>query len=280
MPRKICGLGFDCASMMLQPGIDPGFCLNYDTCGAAIKLTPDEEIELIRVREIQAQQRQQEYERIQERFRTTRRQAAVMMLMSRGCPSSAESLGVDAKIQEIAACIEQLHHQLNHLEGQYIAPPGCEVHHYNVKRPSGVYGYNKLTASEPIFEPSSKQEKVRVIHLSHDYDPRNLQARLGIERRNQLTRVRTLLAGAVELLQEAANTLGQGSLAEDNSLLMTVDSTLSTNPINEPSPERDRLLREEHHRPFTNEPNPSPDDMVDIVETQENSITAQIETLS
>lgn len=33
------------------------------------------------------------------------------------------------------------------------------------------------------------------------------QARLGIERRNQLTRVRTLLATTVELLLEAANTL-------------------------------------------------------------------------
>ncbi|WP_199331262.1 MULTISPECIES: hypothetical protein [unclassified Calothrix] len=207
MPRKICGLGFDCASMMLQPGIDPGECFNYPTCGAAIKLTPDEEIELIRVREIASQQRQQEWERREEIFRTTRREAAVMMLMSRGCPQSVQSLGVAAQMEAIAACVERLHHNLNNLEGCYIAPGGCEVHHYNVKRPSGVYGYNKLTATEPIFEPSEKQQKVKVVHLSHDDDPRNTEARLGIERRNQLTRVRTLLATTVELLQEAANTL-------------------------------------------------------------------------
>ncbi|WP_193200969.1 hypothetical protein [Nostoc sp. MG11] len=65
MPTKICGLGFDCASMMLQPGmLDSGECLNYKTCGSAIKLSPDEQIELIRVREI-------ELERIQETVRTT-----------------------------------------------------------------------------------------------------------------------------------------------------------------------------------------------------------------
>jgi hypothetical protein len=210
MPRKICGLGFDCASMMLQPGLlDSGECLNYKTCGSAVKLTPDEEIELIRVRQIESQQRQQEWERIQETFRTTRRQAALMMLMSRGCPQTAESLGVTAQMQAITDQLEQLHHNLNNIEGQYIAPPGCEVHHYSVKRPSGVYGYNKLTAKEPIFDPSERQEKVRVIHLSDDEDPRNLEARLGIGRRNQLRNVRTLLATAVELLHQAANTLNQ-----------------------------------------------------------------------
>ncbi|BAZ03039.1 hypothetical protein NIES37_70520 (plasmid) [Tolypothrix tenuis PCC 7101] len=218
MPQKICGLGFDCASMMLQPGLDPSECLNYKTCGAATKLTPDEEIELIRVRQIAAQERQQEWERIQETFRTTRREAAVMMLMSRGCPQSAESLGVAAQMAAIAASVAQLHQNLNNIEGLYIAPSGCEVHHYNVKRPSGVYGYNKLTADEPIFEPSEKQEKVRVIHLSHDDDPRNTEARLGIERRNQLTRVRTFLATAVELLQEAANTISEQSSDEERSV--------------------------------------------------------------
>ncbi|BAT56968.1 hypothetical protein NOS3756_59800 (plasmid) [Nostoc sp. NIES-3756] len=271
MPRKICGLGFDCASMMLQPGIDPGFCLNYETCGAATKLTPDEEIELIRVREIEIRSRRERRQRVQETIRTTRRQAAVMMLMSRGCPQNAESLGVTAQMQEIAACVEQLHHQLNNLEGHYIAPPGCEVHHYNVKRPSGVYGYNKLTASEPIFEPSEKQERVRVIHLSHDYDPRNVQARLGIDRRNKLTRVRTLLAGAVELLQSCASTLSDESLVQSNSLLMTVDSRLSTHEVSEPSPAVG-------DRPITNEPNPSPNHLVEIVETQEHDTIAQIET--
>nr|AAT41926.1 hypothetical protein [Fremyella diplosiphon Fd33] len=175
-------------------------------------------MELIRVRQIAAQERQQEWERIQETFRTTRREAAVMMLMSRGCPQSAELLGLTAQMAAIAASVAQLHQNLNNLEGCYIAPPGCEVHHYNVKRPSGVYGYNKLTADEPIFEPSAKQQKVRVIHLSHDDDPRNTEARLGIARRNQLSCVRTLLVKAVELLQEAANTLSEQSSDEERSV--------------------------------------------------------------
>ena len=79
-------------------------------------------------------------------------------------------------------------------------------------------GYNKLTAPEPIFEPSEKQQKVKVVHLSHDDDPRNTEARLGIERRNQLTRVRTLLATTVELLQEAANTLTEQPSYEERSV--------------------------------------------------------------
>ncbi|MDM9383488.1 hypothetical protein QUB80_22635 [Chlorogloeopsis sp. ULAP01] len=262
MPRKICGLGFDCASMMLQPGIDPGECLNYKTCGAATKLTPDEEIELIRVREIEAQERElrvrlwnQEWERIQETFRTTRRQAAIMMLMSRGCPQSPESLGVTAPLQAIAACVQQLHHHLNNLEGQYIAPGGCEVHHYSVKRPSGIYDYNKLTADEPIFEPSQKEQKVRVVHLSHDDDPRNLEARLGIERRNQLTRVRTLLASTVELLHSCANILSEDSSVEDNSLLRSGHSSL---------PQSDRSS-------FSSELNTSPENGDEILGIEENT---------
>lgn len=213
MPTKICGLGFDCASMMLQPGLlDSGECLNYKTCGSAMKLSPDEEIELIRVRLL-------EQERLRETFRITRRQAAIMMLMARGCPQTALSLGVTERMDAIASLVEQLHEQLNNKEGQYIAPPGCEVHHYSVKRPSGVYGYKKLTAREPIFEPSIEKQLVKVIHLSHDNDPRFLEAQLGIERRNRLMRVRTLLTTAESLLRSCANTLREES-PEDNSLLI------------------------------------------------------------
>lgn len=39
-----------------------------------------------------------------------------------------------------------------------------------------------------------------------------------IERRNQLTRVRTFLATAVELLQEAANTISEQSSDEERSV--------------------------------------------------------------
>lgn len=178
---------------MLKPGIGPGECLNYKTCGSALELSPDEEIELIRARE----------ERW-ELFRTTRRQAAIMMLMQRACPATAQSLGVTEQVEAIATTLQQLQERLNGMSGQYIAPLGCEVHRYSVKRPSGVYVYNKLTAKEPIFKPSELEDNVKVLHLSHDDDPRNTEARLGIERRNKLTHVRTLLERAAKLLHLAA----------------------------------------------------------------------------
>ena len=193
MPQKRCGLGFDCASMMLQPGLDPGECENYATCGSATKLTPEEEFELIRWREIQAQERQQQWERYRETIWVNRYQAALMMLMSRGCPQTPESLGVVDLLTNLATKVEEVRSQLPQFQGQYIAPEKCEAHTYNVKRFSSVYCYNKLTAAEAIFDPSEKNQKVKVIHLSNDYDPRNSEARLGIERRNTLTQVRLML---------------------------------------------------------------------------------------
>ncbi|MEH2289363.1 hypothetical protein [Nostoc sp.] len=146
--------------------------------------------------------------------------AAIMMLMARGCPQTALSLGVTERMDAIASLVKQLYKQLKNKEGQYIAPSGCEVHHYSVKRPSGVYGYNKLTAREPIFEPSIEKQLVKVIHLSHDNDPRFLEAQLGIERRNRLMRVRTLLTTAESLLRSCVNILREESSPEDNSLLI------------------------------------------------------------
>lgn len=49
MAEKICGLGFDCGSMMLCPSIDPGDCENYQACADAKKLQPQESFE-IRIR--------------------------------------------------------------------------------------------------------------------------------------------------------------------------------------------------------------------------------------
>ena len=125
-----------------------------------------------------------------------------MMLMSRGCPQSIDSLGVSEAIASVESRLSQLWLQLGEYEGEgvYIAPPGCEVHGYNVKRPSGTYFYNKLTAETAIFEPSKKRQKVRVIHLSHDDDARNLEAREGIERRNKLLRLVSKLTQAEQLL--------------------------------------------------------------------------------
>jgi hypothetical protein len=192
MPQKRCGLSFDCASMQMSPGLDPGDCPNYKTCGSAIALTPDEEFEFIRVRQQQ-----------QERVRLSRRQAARTMLRSRGCPQSAQSLGVTAQVEAIAQQIADLQMTLNLLSEQnsYIAPEGCETHRYEVKRPYGSYPYNQLAAKTAIF--GSSHRPVKVIHLSHDDDPRNLEARAGIDRRNRLLQARTQLNQAIEALTRA-----------------------------------------------------------------------------
>lgn len=212
MPLKRCGLGFDCASMMMQPGLDAGDCENYATCGFATRLTPEEEFELIVCREVQAQQRQERRRRQQEIIRVNRHTCALIMLMSRGCPQTPDSLGVVELLSRITPLVEELRSQLAYFEGQYIAPEKCEAHTYNVKRPLGTYQYNKLTAAEAIFEPSEKAQKVRVIHLSNDDDPRNLEARLGIERRNALTQARTQLNVAHQSLTQALELLQSSSI--------------------------------------------------------------------
>jgi hypothetical protein len=203
MPRKTCGFGFSCAAMMMQPGLEPKDCQNFKACGSATTLTPEEEVELIRIREIRWQQAQEEYRRFQERIRVTRHRAAVMMLMARGCPQTPESLEVTESISVIDAHLETLRSHLQHFEGKYIAPEACEIHQYSVKRPYGKYRYNKLTAEAAIFEPSEKEAKVRVIHLSHDDDPRNLEGQHGIDRRNTLTQIRTQLKLAEAALVQA-----------------------------------------------------------------------------
>lgn len=214
MPKKKCGFGFNCGTMMMQPGLETGDCPNYQTCGSATELTPEEEVELILVREEQRRvweeenrRWHEEQERIQERIRVTRHQAAVMMLMARGCPQSLESLDVAELLVRVESRLAELRSRLSEQFGEdvYIAPVECEAHRYNVKRPGGVYWYNKLTAEEPVFEPSERESKVRVIHLSHDDDPRNIQARAGIQRRNQLVQLNTQLRLVERALADALN---------------------------------------------------------------------------
>lgn len=210
MPKKKCGFGFNCAAMMLQPGLEPKDCLNYETCGSASELTPDEEVELIRVREVQRQEAQQQWERIQERIRVSRHWAALMMLTERGCSQSLENFGVVDSMASIEIRIQELRSRIAQFtEGFYIAPDNCEAHRYNVKRPSGTYWYNKLTSREAIFEPEEREEKVKVIHLSHDDDPRNTEGRLGIERRNRLHQLQTQLRIAEEALEQAGAVLNE-----------------------------------------------------------------------
>ncbi|MEW6499505.1 MAG: hypothetical protein AB1589_44635, partial [Cyanobacteriota bacterium] len=180
MPKKRCGFGFDCAGMMMQPGLEAGDCPNYATCGAAQEYTDDDVIELVRIRE-----------EGRERIRINRGEAARMMLMQRGCSQTPESLGVTQLVSEIESTISAIKERLTDFDGHYIAVEGAEVHQYNVKRWGRLYQYEKLSSREAIFEPVEQSQKVKVVHLGHSNDPRCSEAQVGIERRNRLTQSRS-----------------------------------------------------------------------------------------
>ncbi len=193
MPIKRCHFGFSCAAMMMTPGLIADDCPNQQTCGTFSEYTPEERVELIRVR----REREQI---IRETIRCTQRQAAAMMLLQRGCPQTVESLGVSEALAAVELRLTEVRSHLARFENQYIAPTGSETHRYNVKRGYATYWYNKLTSESSIFEPSVRQGMVRVIHLSHDDDPRNLEARQGIERRNKLLSLRSQLRQIEQIL--------------------------------------------------------------------------------
>lgn len=211
MPVKRCSFGFNCGSMMMQPGLMAEDCPNHQTCGLLTDLTPDEEVELIRVREVEFRESQERARQEREAFRVTQRQAAILMLQMRGCSQSVESLGLIAVLNQAESLLGEVRSQLGTFEVGYVAPVECEAHRYNVKRPRGVYWYNKLTAGAAIFEPSERDRKVRVIHLSHDDDARNQEARAGIERRNKLLRAKTQLNLVVGQLFDVLSLLSDES---------------------------------------------------------------------
>lgn len=190
MVKKKCGFGFNCGSMMQQPGLLAEQCPNKSVCGTISDLLPNTEVELYRIR--QPIDREQS-ELVREIFRVNQQQAASYMLRMRGCPQNLESLGILESLVAVENQLRELRTQLAQFEDVYIPPQGCEAHTYNVKRPWGIYPYNKLTSEQAIFEPSEKVRRVKVIHLSKNDDPRNQEARAGIERRNKLMKLSTRL---------------------------------------------------------------------------------------
>lgn len=193
---------------MLSPGLAAENCPNHEVCGLISELAPEEEVELIRIR-------QHERERIQELILVDQRGAAKMMLASRGCPQSLEAMRIPEAITEIEAKLIELRTRLEQFEGEYIAPFQCELHSYNVKRPWGTYGYFKLSSEIAIFEPSEKQEKVKVIHCSKEGDPRHTVAQEGIERRNKLSHLSSRLIQIKDALNEVLASI-EPSLESEN----------------------------------------------------------------
>lgn len=207
MPTELCAYGFSCASMMMQPGLTAQNCPNKDTCGTIIELTQNDLIELDRAR-------LENNRRIVERVRMTRGEAAHYLLASRGCPQTSESLGVNETIDQLRDAIAQLETTIAELSVGYIAPMGVEAHRYSVKRPYATYEYNKLSAKTAIFPPQIKEELVKVMHLSRDDDPRNIEGRSGIERRNRLGAIRTSIQAATNMLKGAIELASNRSIDE------------------------------------------------------------------
>jgi hypothetical protein len=194
MPIRMCAYGFSCASMMMEPGLTAGDCPNRDICGTIRQLTEEDRVEL-------------HYARIEHNVRTidtmitNGRDAALYLLSTRACPQTPASLGITETLDRLRSTLSQLEETIAQLsEDCYVAPIGVEAHRYLVKRPYGIYQYNKLTSREAIFPPQEREESVKVIHLSSDYDSRNFEGRAGIERRNRLLAIRTAIDTAEALL--------------------------------------------------------------------------------
>jgi hypothetical protein len=194
MPIRMCAYGFSCASMMIEPGLTAEDCPNKNVCGTIRQLTEEDRVEL-------------HYARIENNRRmidtmmTNGRDAALYLLSTRACPQTPASLGITATLDRLRSTLSQLEETIAQLsEDCYVAPIGVEAHRYLVKRPYGIYQYNKLTSREAIFPPQEREESVKVIHLSSDYDSRNFEGRAGIERRNRLLAIRTAIDTAEALL--------------------------------------------------------------------------------
>ncbi|BAY59244.1 hypothetical protein NIES2135_61210 (plasmid) [Leptolyngbya boryana NIES-2135] len=205
--------------MMMTPGLEANDCPNRRTCGEIVEYTAEERAELIRVEVARGRRRRR-------RIAVSRHEAAVMMLMARGNPQTLAEFDVPELLTTLTRSLTTIQQVIaEQYEGQFIAPPNTEAHRYNVKKKRirvdsnedgtvseveyrAVYWYNKLSADEQIFEPVIEERRVKEIHLSHNDDPRNLEGRRGIERRNRLTLLRNRLgaiaaelAEVVELMQ-------------------------------------------------------------------------------
>ena len=202
--------------MMQQLELRVEDCPNLSVCGMAQRLEPDAEFELVRGGSSGVVP-----------ITVTRRTAAAMMLMRRGCPQPASSFCLDEQIAALNGQLAQLANDIARYEDHYIAPTGVEAVSYSVKwergmkeTPEGLvpdireYWYNKLMSQRAIFAPAARPRPVKVIHLSKSDDPRNQEGRQGVERRNQLNQIATQLRIAESAILRArgyANAKFRGS---------------------------------------------------------------------
>ena len=204
---KVCSYGFSCASMLLQPGLTAEDCPNKNICGTIIQLTEEEEAELYAAR-------MENNRRVVRTVMMSPQRAAQRLLRDRGCPQTAETIGIEESTVALIDTISQCQDLVEQLTSSYVAPPGVEAHRYLVKRPYGTYQYNKLTSKSAIFPPQQEDTEVKVLHLSRDTDPRNILGRSGIERRNRILFLKTQIEKATELLSKAMESVEDVSIEE------------------------------------------------------------------
>ena len=140
--------------------------------------------------------------------------AAQRLLRDRGCPQTAETIGIEESTVALIDTISQCQELVAELTSSYVAPPGVEAHRYLVKRPYGTYQYNKLTSKSAIFPPQQEDTEVKVLHLSRDTDPRNILGRSGIERRNQILFLKTQIEKVTLSLSKAMESVEDVSIEE------------------------------------------------------------------
>ena len=77
----------------------------------------------------------------------------------RGTPSVQDQL---TRADQLQAAIAVLQQEIQQIEAEgKVAPPGCRVMRYQVKRKNGCYWYYKLQALEPIFPTGQGSDKLR-----------------------------------------------------------------------------------------------------------------------
>lgn len=178
------------------------------------------------------QQRQEVWREENRRIRLViqirQHEAATLMLKTRGNHQDYSNFEIDELAAQISETLDSFFNELEQLatnDNGYISPDGVEAHIYNVKRPSrtefpahwslrevramqSIFHYHKLTSKLSQFVAVGKDKEgnpktTKVIHTSKSEDARNIQSRLGIERRNKLNKIRTRLLTARQALTEA-----------------------------------------------------------------------------
>lgn len=140
------------------------------------------------------------------------------VLIARGAHRRLATSRLARRLAQVEGALTEIQISLERFAppGVYIAPPDCEAHRYNVKRPGRdaqgepivrIFWYNKLASRRALFAPAHQPRPVTVVHLSRDDDPRNCEARAGIERRNLLRRLVSRLRAAVTSIEAACATL-------------------------------------------------------------------------